>query len=282
VGGIREDVKVRYWHAESLRDPWENFFDNVLLPSGNYAARVRWDARGPLVWNFFSSGEPGARVNLMPPPKRLSTRSNGQLAVSSFEAFDRLVKSREGPPELQPLDAIRSNPHAVQKYDPDTGVLTLLSIGGFEGFLVNKEASNFRFKARLHLDGLGKCGLLFRYDPVTASGYHLSLDLLKGVGQLRRWGQDPDPSPEQAFAFRTLQASYWQAERERDWDIEVLALQTYLEFSIDGRVILSLSDTSYTTGRVGIYVESACLSVSDLFLEHLEPLSKPSADLPEG
>ena len=266
VGGIREDVKVRYWYASTLRDPWENFYDNVLLPSGNYAARIRWDDRGPLVWNFFSTG----------------TLPNGQLIASSFEAFDTLVRSSRGLAELMPLEQIRSNPYAVQKFDSDEGVLTLLSIGGFEGFLVNEEASHFRFRARIHLDGLGKCGLLFRYDPRTASGYHLSLDLLKGVGQLRQWGEDPSGSAEQAFMFRTLQASYWTAEQDREWEIEVVALQTYIEFSIDGRVILSLSDTTYATGRVGIYVESACLSVRDFSLEHLNPVSKPSEELSEG
>ena len=180
VGGVREDVKVRYWYASSLQDPWENFFDNVLLPSGNYAARIRWDDRGPMVWNFFSSSEPGGRVNLMPPPKRLDTRPNGQLVVSSFEAFDGLVRSTKKLVELLPLEAIRANPHAVQKFDPDTGTLTLLSIGGFEGFLVNREATHFRFKARIQLEGLGKCGLLFRYDPKTASGYHSFTRPLEG------------------------------------------------------------------------------------------------------
>lgn len=282
VGGIREDVKVRYWHAASLRGPWENFFDNVVLPSGNYAARVRWDHRGPLIWNFFTAGPPGQSANLMPPPKRLSVRSDGQLTVSSFEAFDGLVTSRVAAPDLLPLQQLRSNPHARQEYDSDSGLLTLLSIGGFEAFLVDREVYCFRFRAWMRLDGLGKCGLLFRYDPRTSSGYHLSLDLLKGVAQLRQWGEDPNGSAEQAFSFRTLQASYWQAERDREWEIEIVALQTYLEFSIDGRVVLSLADTTYSTGCMGIYVESARLNVRDLTLEHLEPPSKPSEDLPEG
>jgi beta-fructofuranosidase len=282
IGGIREDVKVRYWHAPSLRGPWENFFDNVVLASGNYAARVCWDDRGPLIWNFFTAGLAGKPMNLMPPPKRLSTRPNGQLSVSSFEAFDDLVTSTLTSADIVPLQALRSNPDALQKFDSDSGELTLLSIGGFESFLIDEEVYCFRFRARIHLDGLGKCGLLFRYDPTTSNGYHLSLDLLKGVAQVRQWGEDPDASAEQAFSFRTLQASYWQAERDREWEIEVVALQTYLEFSIDGQVILSLADTTYSTGCVGIYVESACLSVRDFTLEHLEPPSRPSGDLPEG
>ncbi|MDX1429971.1 MAG: hypothetical protein R3282_06770, partial [Rhodothermales bacterium] len=281
IGCIREDVKVRYWHAASLNDPWENYFDNVVLPSGNYAARVRWDDRGPMIWNFFPAGT-GHSMNLMPPPKRLSTRENGRLMVSSFEGYDRLVRSRKELRDLVPLRVLRDNPHAVQKFDRDQDILTLLSLGGFEGFLVDEEVYCFRFRARIRLEGLGKCGLLFRYDPVTSDGYHLSLDLLKGLAQLRQWGRDPDASAEQAFAFRPLQASYWLAEQDREWEIELVALQTYLEFSIDGRVILSLADTTYSTGCVGLYIESACLSVRDASLEELEPPSKPSADLPEG
>lgn len=282
IGGNREDAKIRYWHTSSLNNPWENFFDNVVLPTGNYAARVRRDGHGPLIWNFFSTMLPGQITNLMPPPKRLRTRSNGQLMVSSFEAFDDLVMEALDASDLLPLEPLRSNPHAIQKYDSDTGVLSLLSIGGFEAYLMGGDAYCFRLKARIHLDGLGKCGLLFRYDPKTSDGYHLSLDLLKGVAQLRQWGEDPNASAEQAFTFRTLQASYWQAERDREWEIEIVALQTYMEFSVDGRVILSLADTSYSIGRVGIYVESACLSVRDLSFEHLRPPTKPSEDLPEG
>ena len=42
------------------------------------------------------------------------------------------------------------------------------------------------------LRGKGKCGLVFRIDPASHDGYYLSLDLLKGVAQLRAWGTNTD------------------------------------------------------------------------------------------
>ncbi|NNL47014.1 MAG: glycosyl hydrolase, partial [Acidimicrobiia bacterium] len=74
IGSIREDAKVRYWHTSSLNNHWSNFYDNVLLPAGNYAARISHDDRGPLIWNFFTANPfKRSRNNLMPPPKRLTT-----------------------------------------------------------------------------------------------------------------------------------------------------------------------------------------------------------------
>ena len=32
LGSIREDTKVHYWYANTLTGPYENYFDNVLLP----------------------------------------------------------------------------------------------------------------------------------------------------------------------------------------------------------------------------------------------------------
>jgi beta-fructofuranosidase len=43
IGSIREDVKVHYWYADKFEGPYRNFHDNVLLPQGNYAARVSRD-----------------------------------------------------------------------------------------------------------------------------------------------------------------------------------------------------------------------------------------------
>ena len=57
IGSIREDTKIHYWYADDIGGPFMNFADNVLLPKGNYAARVckvgdRW-----LLFNFFQRKE---------------------------------------------------------------------------------------------------------------------------------------------------------------------------------------------------------------------------------
>jgi len=283
VGSIREDAKVRYWHAEKLNGPWCNFFDNVLLAEGNYAARLCFDDCGPLLWNFYT---PDAHVrsqkNLMPPPKRLAQREDGRLRVKTFEAFDSIRHTVDSAERLAPLTAMSGHRDCSTKFDSENRTFHLRSECGFEGFLFAPKVHCFRFRATLRLDGVGKCGLLFRINPETTDGYFLSLDLLKGIAQLRAWGHRPGPLSEEAFRFKPLQAAYWRPPSEKRWEISLLAVQNYIEFAIEERVLLSLADESYTSGSLGCYVESASLAIEQPTLEHLTSPSKPSYRLPAG
>jgi beta-fructofuranosidase len=282
VGSIREDAKVRYWYADDIDGPWANYFDNVLLPAGNYAARVSFDETGPLVWNFYTSESDRMVKNLMPPPKRLGLREDGRLTLRPFEAFDELVTETLTLPDLLPIRRAVDRPEASHEVDEDSQALTLSSPAGFEGFLFSPEVYCFRFRARLHLDGLGKCGLLFRIDHATSSGYHLSLDLLKGVAQIRAWGEKRGGTSEQLFHFETLQAAYWQSCAEGPWEVTLTGVRNYIEFDIDGHVLLTLSDDVYSRGLLGLYAESACLRVENIRLEHLEPPEMPTDQLASG
>jgi beta-fructofuranosidase len=282
VGSIREDAKVRYWWADGIDGPWANFFDNVLLPAGNYAARISFDDRGPLVWNFYTAESDRTLKNLMPPPKRIGRRDDGRLTLRSFEAFDNLVTRTQRLSDLLPIRRVVDRADASDDVSDESSALTLSSPAGFEGFLFSAEVYCFRFGARLHLDGLGKCGLLFRIDPATSSGYYLSLDLLKGVAQLRAWGERPDGQQENMFRFETLQAAYWQSCENGPWQITLTGVRNYLEFAIDGHVLLTLSDNTYSDGLLGLYAESACLRVEDVRLEHLEPPTMPTDLLATG
>ena len=40
IGSIREDIKVRYWHSDSFDGEYQSFHHDVLMPQGNYAARI--------------------------------------------------------------------------------------------------------------------------------------------------------------------------------------------------------------------------------------------------
>ncbi len=283
VGSIREDAKIRYWHADDCAGPWRNFFDNVLLPAGNYAARIGLDERGPLVWNFFTSEVLDRTIdNLMPPPKRLQVDDTGLLRVTTFERFDGLRKSRLSVRDLLPVETLRANPFAESVFDSSTGDLRLRSEGGVEAFLFRGDVDCFRFHATIHLDGLGKCGFVFRFDPETASGYHLSLDLIKGLAQLRDWGEQDGGTKEHVFRFRPLQAAYWRSDVSRSSRVTLLAVGNYLEFSLDGRVLLTLADPTYSQGRLGCYVESACLRIGEIDLEHLLSPQQPIGELPKG
>lgn len=283
IGSIREDAKIRYWYSESLAGPWRNFYDNVLLPQGNYAARVSQDDVGPLLWNFYTvDSQRRDQENIMPPPKRLIPKGDGQLRAVSFEGFEQRVQRVDLPEKLLPLQPLVHNRHAHWSCDNPRDSVTIESQGGFEGFLLNQQVDCFRFSAVLELEGTGKCGLVFRADPLTSDGYYLSLDLLKGVAQLRAWGVHPGGKLEHAFRFRSLQSGYWRSPGGGPWEISLVALRDYIEFSLDGGVLLTLADTTYESGRIGCYVETARLRISKPTLEHLRTTHDPVHGLAAG
>ena len=326
IGSIREDVKVRYWYADSLKGPWRNYFDNVLLPQGNYAARTcvypveaqevdddgrlrgeapsssdvcDLDGLGRLVFNFYFTGSSpaaskwGQARNLMPPPKRLVVHSDGRLMLKSFDGFNRAVRRQLHAGDLSPLRPIGGNPDTtVGSNDLDAWFGT---DAGFETFLLQGSHKDFRLRGSLSLEGRGKCGFVFRFDEPTTSGYYLSLDLQKGLAQLRSWKsnyhENPDLSPhessvptvgatpsgtddgvgEHAFSFNAIQNANFLTNRTGPWDFELVAYGRYLELSIDGFVRLSLVDDTFRDGRLGFYAETAQIRVDHLELDHLYP-----------
>ena len=269
IGSCREDVKVRYWFADRLEGPYENFFDNVLMPQGNYAARPMWNHAGePLVWSFFfrRTADRG-RHQMLPPPKKLIVGDDGRLALASCrDRFDQRVVNSITADGLAPLTKLMDNPHAegdLERFDCWVGCKS-----GFEALLLQGRYADFRLRGTLAFEGLGKCGLVFRVND-QGEGYHLSLDLIKGLAQVRAWGSTETPGNEEAFRFQALQGSNWVSDREGPWDFELVCFGSYLEFSINGQVRLTLGDDSYREGRVGFYVESSKIKVSRLKLEEL-------------
>lgn len=268
IGSIREDAKIRYWHTGSISNPWRSYHDNVLMAQGNYAGRVCRDDEGWLLWNFFSMDAKDRTVNnLMPPPKRLVRSSDGLLRTATFEGFEPWVEG--------PLDTRRVRPlkHGIgeEHYDVDGDCLQLQNEAGFQAFVFPEQVQCFRFRARMRLQGKGKCGIVFRVEPETHDGYYLSLDLLKGVAQLRNWSTGPAGSGEDMMQFRSLQSAYWHSDTPGDARVQLLAFGSYLECSIDGRVVLSLADQAFHQGWLGVYLESARLGLSDVRVDRMRP-----------
>jgi beta-fructofuranosidase len=271
LGSVREDTKIHYWHADTLYGPYENFYDNVLLPSGNYAARVCQVGDKTLLFNFFSRKETvnGREIiaRLLPPPKEISTNADGRLFLRSFGEFDRLTTGKITLTRAAAFDVLFGNPHASAE-DTDRG-LHLACPSGCEAFLLPGEHEDFRLRARLRLAGQGKCGLVLRTTR-EGDGYYLALDLVKGYVELRHWGASPRPQFEHAFRFEILQSGAFIINSTRqDWEIEVVTHGVYLELSINGQITLSLVDDGFQRGRVGFYVESAKLLLTDVTLEGL-------------
>ncbi len=266
IGSIREDKKIRYWHTDQIGNPWRSYHDNVLMAKGNYAGRVCRDDKGWLLWNFYTMDSPdGATENLMPPPKRLVRTDEGLLRTTSFEGLDDWLE--------RPLDTqcVRTLKHGIGKEHcgVEADCLELQSEAGFQAFVFEHEESCFRFRALLRMRGLGKCGIVFRVDPETHDGYYVSLDLLKGVAQLRSWRTGPPGSGEFMMQFQPLQSGFWHSKTAGQARVQLLAFGSYVELSIDGRIVLSLADRTFQKGLLGVYLETAHLELSEIELHRM-------------
>ncbi|MCA9132837.1 MAG: glycosyl hydrolase [Planctomycetales bacterium] len=266
IGSIREDAKIRYWHTDKLGNPWRSYHDNVLLPQGNYAGRICRDPAGWLLWNFYSMHrDDRTKDNLLPPPKRLRRTADGLLRPSSFEGLDAWLEQSVS------VQCIRGLTTGLEQEYCSTvdGQLEVKSESGFHAFVFDEPLSCFRFRATLQMHGRGKCGLVFRIDPSTHDGYYLSLDLVKGIAQLRSWGTGPAGSGEEMMQFASLQAGYWHSVTPGQAEVQLIAFGSYFEFSVGGQVILSLADQLFTHGLMGVYLETAHLHLRDIELNRM-------------
>ncbi len=286
IGSQREDAKIRYWHTRDLQTLWRNYYDNVLLPQGNYAGRVCRDEAGILLWNFYTENSQDRTANnIMPPPKRLQVCDDGQLKAVTYEQFDerangtidtrcvRLLKDRA-------RDA--HSHHAPQYCHTDQSTLQLGSEAGFQAFVFEESVGSFRLAAKLTMQGSGKCGLVSRVDDNSHDGYYISLDLLKGLAQMRSWGTGPLRSGEEMMQFKSLQTGNWYDPNPRDISIQLLAFGSYHELSINGSIVLSLVHDRFTSGLLGFYVETADLLIEQLKVDKLAPPTQSDEHLTTG
>jgi beta-fructofuranosidase len=280
IGSIREDAKIRYWHTDRIGSPWRSYHDNVLMAAGNYAGRVCRDDQGWLLWNFFSVDAMDRTThNLLPPPKRLLRSDEGLLRVTTFEGFDSWAGEKVDTRCVHPLKEGIGEEHC----SAEPHRLDLQSEAGFQAFVFDETLDHFRFQALFRLRGKGKCGLVFRVCPRSHDGYYLSLDLLKGIAQLRSWQTGADGSGEHMMQFKSLQSGQWYTEQSpNEARVQLLAYGSYLEFSVSGRVILSLADQSFAQGLLGVYLETAHLQLEDVRLHRLRKPRQSDEHLVEG
>jgi beta-fructofuranosidase len=262
IGSIREDVKVHYWYAEEFGGPYKSFFDNVLMPQGNYAARICWAGDRYLVWNFFYKGLTTDGDHLMAPPKELSVDKDGELRLKTYTGFKDIISNTLTTESLTPFDTLLDNPYGFQRSIGPSATIGCDS--GFEAFLLKGEYSDFILSGELNLLGHGKCGLLFRTNDV-GDGYFLSLDFFKGVAQIRSWRHNPDGAIEEAFHYKQLQQAFFVPEEEPH-HFALIAYEQYIELSLHGYVLLTLADPEFQAGRIGFYVESGHLMIVNIQL----------------
>lgn len=269
IGSIREDLKVHYWWANQPEGPYKNYSDNVLLPRGNYAARICQDNGRVLLWNFFSPlNVQKGQSNLLPPPKELVVTPKGELRLKSFYKFDELVTRRIQWQQLRPITPLKGRPSATNASDHSVGRLGTES--GMEIFCLNGHFEDFRLRGLLTLEDSGKCGWAFHLDE-QASGYFVSIDPYKGLAQIRAWGHRPGGVLEDAYIYETLQASYFVPSGKWPIEFELLSYGKYMELTIDGQVVLSLADDHYEAGKVGFYTEGGHIHLKDCYLDVFYP-----------
>jgi beta-fructofuranosidase len=265
LGSIREDVKVHYWMADRLEGPYRNPPDNVLLPQGNYAARICVDPDGRiLVWNYFFRGPRGRGEHLLPPPKEVRIADDGELRLASFSGFDDKVAETLEPSE-GPTDALMGTADATCEKS-ETG-WRLSSSSGFEVFAMPGRYRDLRMSGVLEVLRPGKLGLVLHLSE-EGDGYFVSVDLPKGVVQIRFWAENPAGDFQSAFEYEQMQASHF-VPREGPVPFVLMSYGTYIELSLYDQVILTLADQRFEEGRTGLYVESCDLEVRDLVLEKL-------------
>lgn len=279
IGSIREDAKIRYWHAHQIDKPWRTYSDNVLLPGGNYAGRLCRDDRGLLLFNFFTPGGPDrTRMNWMPPPKRLKRLESGQIAVQTFEGFDdRLLDGTD----VSRVVKLKETSDGESKVNEDKS-LQLSNASGLQIFAFETKLSCFQLESEIELLTDGKCGLVFRLDRETHDGYYLSLDLYKGLAQIRSWATGAEASGEEMMQFRTLQSGHWRVHERGKAAFRLIAYGSYIEMTVDGHVVLSLADNEFAHGLFGFAIESATAIVRNTCLSHLRSPTQSDEHLANG
>ena len=146
----------------------------------------------------------------------------------------------------------------------------LESISGYEIFYFKERSTDFRLRFSIDMEGMGKCGVVFRSD-IEANGHYISLDLRNGQTQARVWGENADAGIEDSFHYKIIQYNHFSCDAADRHDVEVVAFGGYIELSVNRKIVLRYVDTDYMSQDfIGLYVESARICISDVTLQNLD------------
>lgn len=259
VGSIREDIKVRYWYSEGFEGPYRSFHSDVLMPQGNYAARIVEDGDHWLVYNFYFLDREINYKRVLPPPKELAVDEKGRLFLKSFYGWEHKIRETVGQEDFAEVVPVFKNGMAQMQLTENKW--TVHAVAGYEIFAFKKPAHSFIWEGYLHLEGMGKSGFVLNIDE-EGNGYFVSMDFVNGYVQIRRWGFNPDDFHNN-FIFDNLQTGLFQPTPDRRIYFRIIVYGYYIEVSIGGRVILTLVDYHFEGDRIGIYSSSSIVSLSE-------------------
>lgn len=266
LGSIREDIKVRYWFAPDLFGEYHSFHTDVLLPQGNYAARIEQDGNHLLVYNFFYVGKIDA-LRVLPPPKQLDTDDKGRLLLKSYYRWQLMVLSTIPQHKMPLLKTLLSNATANFTMHEDKWICGCRS--GYELFCFDKPSGSFIWEGKLIVEGMGKFGIVTDVDA-DGYGYFISFNIVNGFVQIRSWGFNPDNS-RQNFIFEDLQSAFFSPAGEKGAiHFKLIRFGNYIELSIENIVKLTLMDYTHSGPKIGLYAASSVISLQHAVL-HILP-----------
>lgn len=265
IGSIREDIKVRYWFAPSFRGEYHSFRADVLLPQGNYAARVVKDGSHYLVYNFyFKDGDVNA-LRVLPPPKELDTTADGRLLLKSYYRWRLMVHTTNQQESFDDVHQALGNPSAGMTLSGNEWLL--YSRSGYEIFTFQKPSDCFIWEGDITVQGMGKFGLVTDIDE-EGNGYFISFDITNGLAQIRAWGFNPNNN-QHNFVFNNIQSNIFKTLAPNTFRFSLIRYGHYIELSVDGVIILTLIDYTYTGAYVGLYSASSSIKLSNFQWNHL-------------
>lgn len=265
IGSIREDLKIRYWFSKDFKGLYASHNSNVLLPKGNYAGRIVKYGDRILVYNFYFSGKTVDTFRIITPPKEIKKDKHGKLLLRSFHKWDEKIRRTIAQKDFFKTETILNNPTSNIEEIKNERIVSTTS--GYELFGCKNPFNNFIWEGELHLYNLGKCGLVFNSDS-NANGYYISFDFINGFVQIRQWGYN-DQDITNNFIFKNLQINQFKHSKKKKIKFKLLYFSAYIELSINGNVRLTLVDSLFTGGYIGIYCCSAKAGLKNSVLKEL-------------
>ena len=259
LGSIREDIKVRYWFAPDFFGEYHSFHADVLLPQGNYAARIVQDGGHLLVYNFFYAYGRIDALRVLPPPKMLATDDKGRLLLKSYYRWEQMVTTTIPQKDVEKVEHLLSNPTASSEIQPDKW--TCGSRSGYEIFCFQKPSAGFIWEGLLTVEGMGKLGLVCDIDK-DGNGYFISVNVSSGQVQIRAWGFNP-LNNRQNFIFNDIQSGFFTPNEKKSFHFRLIRYGHYIELSIDDIVKLTLMDYTYSGSGIGLYSASSVISLQE-------------------
>ncbi len=271
IGSIREDIKVRYWFADDLTAPYRSFHSDVLLPQGNYAARVVRDGEHLLIYNFYYTDRRVNSLRVLPPPKQLGTDDRGRLVLKSFYRWQEMTKQSIFQKDFGEVTPLLGN--KTGQFEVLEDRWTASTISGYELFLFEKPTASIIWEGDLLLEGLGKFGLILDADK-EGNGYFIPFDFVNGYVMIRSWGFNPVDN-RQNFIFSGLQSNLFNPGKKRTLHFRIIRYGNYIELAIDDVVKLTLMDYTYEGSNIGMYSASSSVVLEKSIIHLLsDPVSE--------